>query len=53
MIQWKLKVNGKLFHSGLPHKGVNAIELAMDACSYLQQRFFEDFPRLPQEDEYN
>lgn len=53
MIQWKLKVTGKLFHSGLPHKGINAIEMAMDVVSYLQESFFRDFPRLPQEDEYN
>jgi acetylornithine deacetylase len=52
-LQWKMKVAGKLFHSGLPHKGINSIELAMDAVSYIQRRFFQDFKRLPQEDEYN
>lgn len=52
-LQWKMKVTGKLFHSGLPHKGINSIEMAMDAISYIQKRFFEDFKRLPQEDEYN
>lgn len=31
-VQWKLTTNGKLFHSGFPHKGVNAVELAMDVC---------------------
>ncbi len=52
-LQWKMKVTGKLFHSGLPHKGINSIELAMDAVAYIQRRFFQDFKRLPQEDEYN
>ena len=27
MVPWQLKARGKLFHSGLPHKGVNALEL--------------------------
>lgn len=51
--QWELKVQGKLFHSGLPHKGINAIEMAMDSVSYIQKKFFEDFPRHPRELEYN
>lgn len=51
-MQWELKAVGRLFHSGLPHKGMNSIELAMDAVAYVQKRFFQDFPRLPQEDEY-
>lgn len=53
MIQWRLKAVGKLFHSGLPHKGINAIEFAMDAVNYLQQNFYKDFPRLSQDDDYN
>lgn len=53
MAQWKLEFHGKLFHSGLPHKGMNAIELAMDAMSLIQQRFYSDFPRDPKEIEYN
>ena len=43
-IVWFLKANGKLFHSGLPHKGVNAIELANAACRELQERFYKQFP---------
>ena len=43
-IVWFLKANGKLFHSGLPHKGVNAIELANAACRELQERFYKEFP---------
>ncbi len=51
--QWQLKVTGKLFHSGLPHKGINAIEMAMDAVSYVQKKFFNSFPRHPMEDTYS
>jgi acetylornithine deacetylase len=51
--QWQLKVNGKLFHSGLPHKGINSIELAMDAVSYIQKQFYRDYPRHEKEIEYN
>ena len=50
---WELKAVGKLFHSGLPHKGMNSVEFAMDSISYIQRKFFSDFPRLPEEDRYN
>ena len=53
MLLWRIKAIGKLFHSGLPHKGINAIEFAMDAVSRVQSKFFEEFPRHPQEDDYN
>jgi len=53
MIQWKLDAFGKLFHSGLPHKGINAIEFAMDAVSEIQRRFYLEFPRTAEEDKYN
>jgi acetylornithine deacetylase len=46
-------VTGKLFHSGLPHKGINAIEMAMDVTSYIQNRFIADFDRHPLEEDYN
>lgn len=52
MVQWKLQVNGKLFHSGLPHKGVNSIEMAMDAINYIQERFYADFPSHALEEQY-
>jgi len=52
VMQWSFTCSGKLFHSGLPHKGINAIEFAMDACTYIQGRFYADFPRHPQEDVY-
>ena len=41
---WTLQVKGRLFHSGLPHKGINSIELASEAMAYIQRRFYEDFP---------
>jgi len=53
MVQWKVKAVGKLFHSGLPHKGINAIEMAMDSVNYIQQRFYKDFPKHEMEDKYN
>lgn len=52
-VQWQMKVKGKPFHSGLPHRGINAIEMAMDAVSYVQRKFYEQFPRHPREEEYN
>lgn len=27
--------------------------MAMDAMAYIQKRFFDDFDRLPKDDEYN
>lgn len=52
-LQWKLTTTGKLFHSGMPHKGMNAIEMAMDAITEIQRRFYTDFPRHPKENDYN
>jgi hypothetical protein len=40
---------GKLFHSGLPHKSINPIEMAMDAVREMQKRFYEDFGPHPLE----
>ena len=39
-ITWSIKANGKLFHSGLPHKGINALELANAAVAEVQSRFY-------------
>ena len=41
---WTLRVEGRLFHSGLPHKGINAVELAMEAINYIQTKFYQDYP---------
>ncbi|GAX82993.1 hypothetical protein CEUSTIGMA_g10420.t1 [Chlamydomonas eustigma] len=49
---WQLTANGKLFHSGLPNKSVNPIELAMEALSEIQSRFYRDFPPHPDELKY-
>jgi len=49
---WELNVQGKKFHSGLPHKGINALECAMQAVGYLQEKFFEQFPKHEKEEEY-
>ena len=42
-MQWEMKVSGRGFHSGLPHKGINALELAMEAMGEIQDMFFRDF----------
>uniref|UniRef100_A0A7N2N1L7 Acetylornithine deacetylase n=1 Tax=Quercus lobata TaxID=97700 RepID=A0A7N2N1L7_QUELO len=52
MIPWKLKVTGKLFHSGLAHKAINPLELAMEALKEIQSRFYRDFPPHPKEQVY-
>ncbi|OQR88504.1 acetylornithine deacetylase-like [Achlya hypogyna] len=52
-LTWTLKATGKLFHSGLPHLGMNALEMAMDAIKELQKRFYEDFPQHEKELPYN
>ena len=41
---WTLRVEGRLFHSGLPHKGINSVEMAMEAVNHIQTRFYQDFP---------
>lgn len=52
VIPWKLHVTGKLFHSGLPHKAINPLELAMEALKVIQLRFYKDFPPHPKEEVY-
>ncbi|CAI5506368.1 unnamed protein product, partial [Closterium sp. Naga37s-1] len=52
MLAWKLKAFGKLFHSGLPHKAINPIELAMTALAEMQTRFYRDFPPHAMEKTY-
>jgi len=51
-IEWQLKCDGKIFHSGLPYKGINALEFAMEATSLIQQRFYETFPKTADEERY-
>lgn len=52
-LQWHLKAVGHLFHSGLPHRGINSLELGMEAIKKIQERFYQDFPKHEREDEYN
>lgn len=52
MMSWQLKCTGRLFHSGIPQKAINSIELAGEALSLVQHRFYEDFPPHPNEDAY-
>lgn len=52
MAPWKLTVTGKLFHSGLPDKAINALELAMEVVRHVQARFYKDFPPHKEEKRY-
>jgi acetylornithine deacetylase len=52
MLVWKLKAYGKLFHSGLPHKAINPLELASEALKVIQNRFYKDYPAHPEEARY-
>ncbi|KAI7729429.1 hypothetical protein M8C21_010267 [Ambrosia artemisiifolia] len=52
MIPWHLHVTGKLFHSGLPNKAINPLELAMEVLIEMQTRFYKDFPPHPKEQTY-
>eukprot|EP00124_Ichthyophonus_hoferi_P002888 Ihof_evm2s220 gene=Ihof_evmTU2s220 len=51
-LTFHLTAEGKTFHAGLPHKGINALELAMEASGELQKRFFQEFPKHPMEFHY-
>ncbi|CAM9217788.1 unnamed protein product [Chrysoparadoxa australica] len=52
-LQWTLKATGKLMHSGLPHNGINPLELVSEATAELQKRFYRDFPPHEMEKAYN
>ncbi|KAG2484765.1 hypothetical protein HYH03_016419 [Edaphochlamys debaryana] len=52
IVAWSLKAYGKMFHSGLPHKSINPMELGMAALTYMQDRFYADFPPHPDEERY-
>jgi len=52
-LTWFLKATGKLFHSGLPHKGINSLELANAAIAEVQKRFYRDFPGTEKEAAHN
>ena len=52
LIQWSLKVTGKMAHSGFPHKAINAVELGSDALVEIQKDFYNSFPVHPKETEY-
>ncbi|XP_002969699.2 acetylornithine deacetylase [Selaginella moellendorffii] len=53
MLAWHLTAHGKLSHSGLPKQGINAIELASEGLKEIQDRFYNDFPKVvPDEDNY-
>lgn len=52
VVAWRLEATGKLFHSGMAHHGINALELLHDAVADLQGRFYAAYPAAPQEAQY-
>ena len=50
---WTLRCSGKLGHSGLPQNAINSLELAMDATTELQRRFYTRYPPHEKEAVYN
>lgn len=52
MATWRLVVEGKVAHSGFPHNGINAAELAFAATQALQEWFYRHYPPHPNEREY-
>mmetsp|Transcript_7438 Transcript_7438/g.20998 ORF Transcript_7438/g.20998 Transcript_7438/m.20998 type:complete len:452 (+) Transcript_7438:236-1591(+) len=52
MIVWKLKSQGRLFHSGFASQGINAMEMAMEALAELQKRFYTEFPQTENDRRY-
>ena len=52
-LQWTLKVEGRKAHSGLPHVGINPLELGFQAVKYIQDRFYVDFKAKPEAAKYN
>jgi len=51
-LQWHLTAKGKRFHSGLPDKGINPLELVSEALMEIQERFYERFPPHEMERSY-
>ena len=52
MATWRIVVEGKIAHSGFPHQGINAAELAFAATQALQSWFYRNYPPHPKEQEY-
>jgi acetylornithine deacetylase len=51
-ITWELKVLGKTFHSGLPHKGINSIDLAGEVVKYISAAFHEKYKKCEVDEQY-
>jgi len=51
-VEWSLTAKGKKFHSGIPQRAINGIELATEAMKYIKQRFYHDFRMTGQEIAY-
>jgi len=51
-VSWKLKAQGLMGHSGLPHKAVNALYLGYEAVSEICNKVHTAFPPLEKEADY-
>ena len=45
-ITWHLKALGRLFHSGLPHKAINPIELGFETLNIIQRAWAVCVPSM-------
>lgn len=43
VLQWSLKASGRLYHSGMPNKTVNPIELLHESMKKIQERFYKEY----------
>jgi len=50
---WQIKASGLQGHSGLPHKAINAVNLAYEATIEIANRFHQKFGPHPKEKEYS
>ncbi len=51
-LTWELQFTGKTFHSGLPHKAINTIELANEVCKMLSTKFHEKYAKCEFDEQY-
>jgi acetylornithine deacetylase len=51
-LTWEIEISGKTFHSGLPHKAINTIELAHEVCKILSEKFHEKYAKCAFDEQY-
>lgn len=53
MAPWKLTIQGKEGHSGMSYQAINTLELGMEVIQQIQEKFYREFPRHPEEERYH